>query len=73
MAVPTKKRTTTREVEIKARKKKGAGRFPDDCGDVEAGDEEEDDDADGGCKVEMGEDSGVPMLPVELGEEEAVD
>jgi hypothetical protein len=54
MATPTSPRTTTREVDIKARRKKGAGRFSGDCEGVEGGGGSDDDDRIGGASGDVG-------------------
>jgi hypothetical protein len=48
MATPTRQRTTTREVDSRARRKKGAGRFSGDWEGVDGGGSDDDDAIGGG-------------------------
>jgi hypothetical protein len=50
MATPTRQRTTTREVDSRARRKKGAGRFSGDWEGVDGGGS---DDVEGRCERRM--------------------
>jgi hypothetical protein len=52
MATPTRQRTTTREVDSRARRKKGAGRFSGDWEGVDGGGSD-DDDAIGGASDDV--------------------